>query len=162
MVRQHRVPKFIIPQNHIFGSYGFGFQPSLIYSKSGYEKPTHDSDIMTTLLGEQPVIEIPLQFLKLLNNDLKAAIFLAQIVELSAQSPDAEGWFAKSYDEWQRDVFLSRHQIARCTRKLASLQHEGNPLVETMLVRSKDHEFAPTLHYRYNASVLKSLLKEGL
>lgn len=111
------------------------------------------------LLGERysdkTLVLCPTVFVKLLSGDHKAAILLSQILYWSDKTKDKDGWFYKSYTDWQLETGLSETQIRRIVN--------GDPRVKTpqltlrdlgveTLLRKVRHTGAPTLHYRINQS----------
>ncbi len=110
-----------------------------------------------TMLGERysdkTLVLCPTVFVRLLGGDHKAAIFLSQILYWSDRTKDKDGWFYKSYADWQLETGLSESQIRRIVNGDARVKAAQITLrdlgVETKLQKVK-RTGAPTLHYRIN------------
>ena len=101
--------------------------------------------------GDKTLVLCPTAFVTLLNGDHKAAILLAQILYWADRTKDPDGWFYKSYADWQTETGLSEAQVRRIVNgdpRVQSAQVTLRDLgVETVLKKVK-HTGAPTLHYR--------------
>ena len=87
---------------------------------SGLQRQTLAASLVTSALGRQPVVAVPMTFIHLLP-DCTAATFLAQCCYLSEQSADPDGWFERSHAEWRSDLCLSPEQVRRCVRDCAGM-----------------------------------------
>lgn len=88
-----------------------------------------------------------------LTGDLNTGLILNQCVFYSGITKRTDGYFYKSYDEWQEETTLSEYQVRRSVNKLKKAG-----LVET---KRKKANGAPTLHYKVNFDALESsILKE--
>lgn len=98
------------------------------------------NDLASLFSGQNAMLVIPRAYIDL-TGDLNAALLLSQIVYWSDRTQNEEGWFAKSYPEWQEELGLSEYQIRRAAKRL-----------ETLGVTTKIKKFggAPTVHYRLN------------
>lgn len=96
--------------------------------------------LIKSISGQSNVLTIPRLFIDLLNNDLAAALLLSQCTYWSDRTQDPDGWFYKSYSEWEREIGLSQFKISRAASMLSS-----RGLLEVKRKRAKG---APTLHYR--------------
>lgn len=83
-------------------------------------RPSLAASLVTSALGRQPVVAVPMAFIHLLP-DCTAATFLAQCCYLSEQSDDPEGWFERSHAQWRSDLCLSPEQVRRCVRDCAGM-----------------------------------------
>jgi hypothetical protein len=103
--------------------------------------------------GDKTLVLCPTAFVTLLNGDHKAAILLAQMLYWSDRTKDPEGWFYKSYTDWQLETGLSESQVRRIVNGDPRVQTPQITLrdlgVETVLKKVK-RTGAPTLHYRIN------------
>jgi hypothetical protein len=104
-------------------------------------------------LSEKSLVLCPTSFVRLLHGDHKAAILLSQILYWSDRTKDQDGWFYKSYSDWQQETGLSETQVRRILNGDRRAKTQGLTLrhfgVETKL-RKVRHTGAPTLHYRIN------------
>lgn len=87
---------------------------------SGLQRSSLAVSLVTSTLGRQPVVAVPMAFIHLLP-DCTAAIFLAQCCYLSEQSTDPDGWFERSHEAWRSDLCLSPEQVRRCVRDCAGM-----------------------------------------
>lgn len=74
------------------------------------------AELHRTLVGERNNIIIPRVYLQMTGGEYPAAILLAEVVYWSADWADTaeqDGWFWRTYDEWEARYFLSRKQISR-------------------------------------------------
>ena len=63
--------------------------------------------------GDKTLVLCPTVFVRLLGGDHKAAILLSQILYWSDKTKDPDGWFYKSYADWQTETGLSEAQVRR-------------------------------------------------
>ncbi|MEK4030840.1 conserved phage C-terminal domain-containing protein [Pseudobacillus sp. FSL P4-0506] len=96
-------------------------------------------ELMKKISGQDNTITIPKLYIEL-TGDLTTALVLNQIVFWSDKSKRADGFFYKSYKEWQEEVFLSERQVRYAVKKL-----KDNDFVSTKLKKANG---APTLHYK--------------
>mgnify|MGYP001947528800 CR=1 FL=1 len=95
--------------------------------------------IVAKFSGQHNVVTVPKIFVKL-TGDFTTAILLNQIVFLSDKSKRKDGYFYKSYKEWEEEICLTERQVRRSVKKLKSMN-----LIETKLKRANG---APTVHYK--------------
>lgn len=117
-------------------------------------KPTPKKDaisaLVTAMAGQENVIAVNRFFVDL-TGTLEAAILLSQIIYWSDRTTMADGWFAKSYDDWQKEICLSKYQVTKSVKVLEAFG------VET---KTKKFNGAPTVHYRLKMDVLhQSIVK---
>jgi hypothetical protein len=79
-----------------------------------------------------------------MTGSLEAALLLSQIVYWSDRSTLKDGWFYKTYIEWEAELSLTQYQVSKAIKVLKEFG------VETKL---KKHNDIPMLHYRINPSV---------
>ena len=97
------------------------------------------ANLITLYSGQNRVVTIPSLYLELLG-DYNTAIMLNQLIYWSDRSNRTDGFFFKSYKEWESEVYLSQYQVKKSIDKLKKLD-----LVETKLKKSYG---VPTLHYK--------------
>lgn len=97
------------------------------------------NNLIISYSGQQRTINIPVLYLELLE-DYNTAVILNQLIYWSDRSSRTDGYFFKSYKEWEEEVFLSQYQVKKSIDKLKKLG-----LVETKLKKSYG---SPTLHYK--------------
>ena len=97
------------------------------------------ANLITLYSGQNRVVTIPSLYLELLG-DYNTAVMLNQLIYWSDRSNRTDGFFFKSYKEWESEVYLSQYQVKKSIDKLKKLD-----LVETKLKKSYG---VPTLHYK--------------
>lgn len=109
--------------------------------------------LLKELSGQANILTIPRFYLSLLDGDINAALLLNQIVYWSDRSNRTDGFFYKTYDEWERETSLTQYQVARAVKKLKKIG-----ILETKIKRANG---APTVHYKLNFELLtNSIIKK--
>lgn len=102
--------------------------------------------------GQDNILTIPKIYLEL-TEDVNAALVLNQMIYYSGITKRKDGFFYKSYVEWQEETYLTQYQIKRVVDKLKEMK-----LVETKLKKAHGN---PTLHYKIDMDELqKSIMKK--
>ncbi|MGH2319355.1 conserved phage C-terminal domain-containing protein [Planococcus sp. SE5232] len=96
-------------------------------------------ELTKRLSGQENVFTVPRIYVQY-TGDLTTAILLNQIVFYSDKSKRTDGFFYKTYDEWEQEICLSKRQVSYSTEKLKALG-----VVETKIKRANG---APTVHYK--------------
>ena len=100
--------------------------------------------------GHANLLTIPRVFVDF-TGALDTALFLSQSIYWSDKG-DQDGWFFKSYSDWQKEITLSEYQI----RKAATTLKEMG-ILETKIRKAYG---SPTVHYRINKEIFSdSFLK---
>lgn len=110
--------------------------------------------LIKSVSGQSNILTIPRVYISLLNGDINAALLLNQIIYWSDRSSRSDGWFYKSYKEWEEEIGMSQFQVNRAAKKLKELN-----IIET---KRKKANNAPTIHYRLNFRLLTNLIIEKL
>ncbi|WP_255262301.1 replication protein [Bacillus wiedmannii] len=97
--------------------------------------------LISQISGQENIVVVPKLFVKL-TGDLTTAILLNQIVFYSDKSKRTDGFFYKTYKEWEEEICLTERQVRYSTKKLVSSGY-----VETALKKANG---APTVHYKLN------------
>src|SRR5699024_1992151 len=80
-------------------------------------------------------------------------LFLNQLIFWSDKTKRRDGFFYKTYAEWEDELFLSEYQVRRSSKNLRDLG-----LIETEVKRANG---SPTVHYKVNMDKLsESILKK--
>lgn len=108
--------------------------------------------VIKQLLGQENTIAIPRLFIKMFSGDTTAALFLSQAVFWSDKSSRRDGYFYKSYKEWDEHTGLSQYQVKRSCDKCNKLLEN---MIETKLIKANG---APTLHYKVDMDAVISLI----
>ncbi|MDA1657902.1 conserved phage C-terminal domain-containing protein [Bacillus cereus group sp. TH150LC] len=101
--------------------------------------------IISQISGQENIVVVPKLFVKL-TGDLTTAILLNQIVFYSDKSKRTDGFFYKTYKEWEEEICLTERQVRYSTKKLVN-----DGLVETALKKANG---APTVHYKLDYNKL--------
>lgn len=102
------------------------------------------SSIITQFSGQNNIIPIPAIYLKI-TEDYPTAALLNQLIYWSDRTHRKDGYFYKSYKEWEDEIHLSKYQVMRSIKKLKSMG-----IVETALKKANG---APTVHYKVDSKV---------
>lgn len=100
------------------------------------------TDLLANFSGQENTLIIPRTYIDITGN-IEDALLLSQIVYWTDRTKMDDGWFAKSYAEWQDEIALSKYQVMAATKRLAVAG------VETMV---RKFNGAPTVHYRLRKS----------
>lgn len=121
---------------------------------SGKKNPTREwvADLLAAFAGQENTLTIPRPYITL-TGSVEAALLLSQIIYWSDRTKMADGWFAKTYAEWTKELALSKYQV---TRSVKLLSEAG---VETDVRKFKG---APTVHYRFNREVFSQWIVKKL
>jgi len=87
--------------------------------------------------GQANILTIPRPFVDFMGN-LDGALFLSQVLYWSDKGRD--GWFYKTYAEWQEEICLSEYEVKKAVKKLIDLG-----VLETQVRKANGN---PTVHYR--------------
>lgn len=96
-------------------------------------------NLLEELTGNSNVLTSPYAFLKHFNGDHAKAMFFSQLLYWCDKSNRPDGWFYKSYDEWEEELFLTPYQIRKYTKEL---KQEG--LIQTKIKKANNKT---TVHY---------------
>ena len=86
--------------------------------------------------GQANILTIPRPFVDFMGN-LDGALFLSQVLYWSDRGRD--GWFYKTYAEWQEEICLSEYEVKKAVKKLVDLG-----VLETQVRKANGN---PTVHY---------------
>ncbi len=111
------------------------------------------SAIITQFSGQNNIIPIPTIYIKI-TEDYHTAALLNQLIYWSDRTHRKDGYFYKSYKEWEEEIFLSKYQVMRAVKKL-----KGMGIVETALKKANG---APTVHYKIDSKVVSQWIVKFL
>ncbi len=112
-------------------------------------------DLIQESQGEVIVLGVPKALVDFLHGDHRAAILLNQMLYWADRTDDPEGWFYKSYPEWEKELGLSAYQVRRRVDDLLKP-------VGVEVKKRKGRLPSPTLHYRVQVEKLTAALREWL
>lgn len=115
---------------------------------SNYEEA---KQLISAFSGNDRTLTIPVIYIEL-TGDMQTAALLNQIVFWSDKSKRNDGFFYKTYTEWEGEVHLSEYQIRRSAKVLEKLG-----FIEIKLKRANG---SPTLHYKLNFRNLSDSILE--
>lgn len=95
--------------------------------------------IVKQFSGQDNIVTVPKVFVKL-TGDFTSAILLNQIVFYSDKSKRNDGFFYKTYKEWEEEVCMSERQVRYGSKKLKEAGY-----LETKVMKANG---APTVHYK--------------
>lgn len=108
------------------------------------KSPTREwvNTLVSAFSGQQNILTIPRAYIEVTGN-IEDALLLSQIIYWSDRTTMDDGWFAKSYAEWQNEIALSKYQVMAAVKRLKDAG------VETIVKKFKGY---PTVHYRLRKS----------
>lgn len=122
--------------------------------------------IVKEFSGQFNSLSLSRMYIKLCKGDHLAALLLSQIVYWSDRTDDPDGWFAKTHEDWERELMMTKYQVSRAVDgdprpsktepfKLANIG------VKTKRARSKYYGGKTVLHYRIDTDELDKALIEA-
>ncbi|CDO03127.1 hypothetical protein BN988_01627 [Oceanobacillus picturae] len=102
-------------------------------------------EVLNRISGQRNTFTVPKIYVEF-TGDLTTAILLNQIVFLSDKSKRKDGYFYKTYKEWEEEICLSERQVRYSVNKLRNIG-----LVETKLMKANG---SPTVHYKLDYNKL--------
>jgi hypothetical protein len=96
-------------------------------------------ELLTRLSGQDNIFTVPKVYVKY-TGDLTTAVLLNQIIFYSDKSKRTDGFFYKTYKEWEEDVCLTERQVRHSINKL-----KDKGIIETKLKKANG---SPTVHYK--------------
>ena len=110
-------------------------------------------NVISTFSGTERHITVPRVYLEMLG-DFNTAAFLNQLIFWSDKTKRKDGYFYKTYTEWNEELLLSEYQVRRSSK---ILKEKG--LIDTKLKRANG---SPTLHYKVNMDKLSDSILNKL
>lgn len=98
--------------------------------------------LIASFSGQTNTLTIPRIYIEW-TGSLDTALFLSQCIYWSDRSTMENGWFAKSYEDWEAELGLSTYVVKKAAAALADAG------LETVL---KKFAGAPTVHYRIDTA----------
>lgn len=110
------------------------------------------ADLLTAFAGQKNTLTIPRPYIDL-TGSLDAALLLSQIVYWTDRATMDDGWFAKSYPEWEDELTLSEYQVRKAVKVLKPAG---------VVTDLKKFNGAPTLHYRLDKAMFSEWILKKL
>lgn len=102
--------------------------------------------------GQRSTITIPRALVQL-TGELKTALVLSQIIFWHDKTSNEEGWFYKTYEEWQEETGLSKNEVSGAVDRL-----KPHGIVETELRKVGQ---TPKLHYRFSETEFRGWISRS-
>ena len=109
--------------------------------------------VISTFSGTERHITVPRVYLEMLG-DFNTAAFLNQLIFWSDKTKRTDGYFYKTYTEWNEELLLSDYQVRRSAKIL-----KENGFIDTKLKKANG---SPTLHYKVNMDKLSESILNKL
>ena len=110
-------------------------------------------NVISTFSGTERHITVPRVYLEMLG-DFNTAAFLNQLIFWSDKTKRTDGYFYKTYTEWNEELLLSDYQVRRSAKIL-----KENGFIDTKLKKANG---SPTLHYKVNMDKLSESILNKL
>jgi hypothetical protein len=104
-----------------------------------------------SISGQKSILTIPRVFIEL-TNDIEAALFLSQCIYWSDKTTRTDGYFYKTFDEWEEETTLTRFKVRACLKKCAGI-------IETKKIMANG---SMTFHYHVSFDKLYNLIETNL
>lgn len=111
------------------------------------------SNLIYSVFGNANTIPVPVVFLELFE-EYNTAVLLNQIIYWSDKTSRKDGYFYKTYQDWQEEIYLSEYQVRKSVKKLKELG-----FLETSVKKANGN---PTLHYKLDTKVFQEWLLKKL
>lgn len=105
--------------------------------------------ILQAFLGHHSIIAIPAPLIRFAGS-IESAAVLSQILYWGDRTKDPEGWFHKSYADWEAEISIPEHRLRKIARRM---KEQGYLEIKFRKVAG-----TPKLHYRINQEVLSEKL----
>lgn len=114
--------------------------------------------------GDRNAILAPRLFIDLFDGDHNAALVLNQVLYWSERCTHPDGWFYKTYADWEAELGMSKYQIKRVFNGDPRVHQPKRTLrevgVETIVRRAPNG--SPTVHYRVDLPRFFATLRQFL
>ena len=97
--------------------------------------------VVKKLTGQSHILTIPRVFVDM-TGSTDTALLLSQIIYWSDKGKRKDGWFYKSYQEWQEETGISIKKLRRSVQFL-----EAKQVLKTKVKKANGN---PTLHYKFD------------
>lgn len=111
------------------------------------------SNLLYSVFGNANTIPVPAVFLELFE-EYNTSVLLNQIIYWSDKTSRKDGYFYKTYQEWEEEIYLSEYQVRRSLKKLKELG-----FLETAVKKANGN---PTVHYKLDIERFQEWLLKKL
>ena len=145
----------------------FNYQPSEEILNATLEKQTyikHIDGLIKQAVNKKNIILRLRIFGEMLGGDPKGALLLNQILYWADRTNDPEGWFYKTYADWEEELGFKESVVRRIIKGDSRIQNPKITLAEVGIETTvKDSPTGkPTVHYRVNAPIFFAFLVDYL
>ena len=109
--------------------------------------------LISEIAGQHNTMGVPRVFCKFMGS-LEGGVFLSQLIYWSDKGSRKDGWFYKTYEEWEDETMLSKYKVRSLSQKL-----EEMGILHTTVKRANG---VPTVHYRLESEKFHFLLVKFL
>ena len=109
--------------------------------------------LIKELSGQKNILTIPRFFIKI-TGSLQVALFLSQVIFWSDKGKNEDGWFYKTYEEWEEELAINKYYIRKSIEFLKSKK--------VLNTKTKKINGNPTLHFRLNPEALNHWLMHSV
>jgi len=95
---------------------------------------------ISSIIGQKNIVPVPIEFVRF-TGDYHAAALLNQIIYWTDRTKDPDGWFYKTYFDWEEEIALNKYFCSKAVRALTSMG-----IIETQVKRIFNGD--TVLHYR--------------
>jgi len=110
-------------------------------------------ELIKAFSGQDNMIGVPRAYCKFMGS-LEGGVFLSQLIFWSDKGKRTDGFFYKTYKEWEDETLLSQYKVNKYVYMLSDIG-----IVETDIKRANG---SPTVHYRFDYQKFHKLFIEFL
>ena len=103
--------------------------------------------------GQENILAIPRKYIDFMGS-LNGGIFLSQLIYWSDKTKNSEGYVYKTYDEWEKEIAVSKYHINKETKKMIKMG-----FLETKIKKANGN---PTVHYKFNIDLFTNVFVKFL
>ena len=111
-----------------------------------------NKSIISALAGDQSFLTIPRLYVELMDGSLDGALLLSQIIFWSDKTKRPDGYFYKTYAEWEVETTLSKYKV---NKHVKAMKAAG--FLET---KKRKVDGSPTLHYKLDFVAFEAWLDD--
>lgn len=125
----------------------FGGLPTMNTYQQNYQQEVFS--FISSVIGQKNVIPVPVEFIHF-TGDANTAMLLTQIIYWTDRAKDPDGWFYKSYEQWEDELALNQY-FAR--KAINALKNMG--IIETKIKKIENGD--THLHFKLNKEIFIEL-----
>ena len=105
--------------------------------KENFEKT---KNLITEFIGQDRILTVHRILIDFCDGDILGALFLSQIIYWAGKGIRKDGYFWKTYEEWEAETRINRKKLQRLKKKFETMG-----IIETKIKKAYGN---PTTHYR--------------